>query len=87
MEKFLLEALGYRVMVAPLPTVIWTEKGATAQFTVDDHRFQLFKDRDTYRLSGTGDDGEHELLNLTGKDPNFARRVIVAVGDALIQPE
>ena len=82
MEKFIHEALGIRIMFSLTPKVVWTENGATAQFSVGDHNFQLYKDGKSYRLSDTEGDRPCELLNISGSDPNFSNRVLVAVGDA-----
>ena len=61
--------------------VIWSEKGATGQMKVDDYTFNLHKDRESYRLFLIEEHGERELSQLDGSDPNFANRVLVAIGD------
>ena len=79
MMKLLVESLGYRIMLPLRLEVIWTDKGATAQMTVDAHRFHLYKDRDCFCLC----DGEREIVTIKDQDPHFASRVLVAIGDTL----
>jgi hypothetical protein len=83
MEMFLSKSLGFRMMFALPSKVIWTNHGATAQMTVDDQRFQLFKDHDGFYWFGVQGDGECELLKMPGSDPNFANRVLIAIDDTL----
>jgi hypothetical protein len=62
-------------------TVIWTLKGAALEMRTDDHVFHLRQDKDAYALFAIEDQAERELLRIDGKDPIFANRVLVAIGD------
>jgi len=80
-DRFAYRTFGYRRMLPLKFNVIWSEKGATGQMKVDDYTFNLHKDRESYRLFLIEEHGERELSQLDGSDPNFANRVLVAIGD------
>jgi hypothetical protein len=83
MEMFLFKSFGFRMMLALPSEVIWTDHGATAQMTVDNRRFRLFKDRDGLYSFCVQGGVQRELLKMPGSDPNFANRILVAIDDTL----
>jgi hypothetical protein len=87
LELFLSKVLGFRISLALPFKVIWTDHGATAQMTLDGHRFHLFKDHDEFYFLSDLAEEERELLRMRGSDPNFADRVLVAIDDRLLNTE
>jgi hypothetical protein len=81
MNLFVYEAFRFKVMNALKATVIWTPSGAALEMQADEHLFHLRKDNGTYALLAIEHRGERELLRIDGKDPIFANRVLVAIGD------
>jgi hypothetical protein len=81
MNLFAYETFGFKLMDALKSTIIWTAKGATVEMRADEHVFHLRKDKGAYALFAIEDQAERELLRIDGKDPIFANRVLVAIGD------
>jgi hypothetical protein len=82
-DRFAYRTFGYRLMLPLKFHVVWNEKGAIGQMSVNGHIFNLRKHGENYHLLLIGEHGERELSQLEGSDPNFANRVLVAIGDIL----
>lgn len=86
MNKFIVESLGFRLMFPLKSDVIWTNKGAAAQLTVEGRIFHIRKDGDQYGLFSIEEHQEQEIVKMEGSDPQFANRVLIAIGETLPTP-
>jgi hypothetical protein len=75
-EDWMFRKFEAHVLLALGAEVIWTGTEPLIQFTVDGHIFNLLKDGETYPLIHDG----KTLTTIPADDPEFANRVIVAVG-------
>ena len=63
------------------PKVVWYNNRASVEFLIEDKVFRLCPSGDDFRLET--DDGK-ALTVIQNNDPNFASRVIVALGNVLV---
>lgn len=83
MEMFVYDKFRIQVGLALGASVVWTEDGVAAKFSVNEKTFFLRKDKKDYRLTASETLGERDLLQLSATDPQFCNRVLVAIGDAM----
>jgi hypothetical protein len=83
LEMFLYTTFRPRLMFPLKAKVVWGDRGAAGQLTVDDAIFHLRKDGDKYGLFVIETQGERELIKIESCDPHFASRVLVAISDSL----
>ena len=83
MEMFVFDKFRIQVGFALGASVVWTEDGVAANFSVNEKTFFLRKDKKDYRLTASEISGERELLRLGAADPQFCNKVVVAIGDAI----
>jgi hypothetical protein len=82
LRKSLLLAMGVRVSVELYFTVTWIDGNAAADIKVDDRVFRIRKADDTFSVRLVEGSSERELVKIDSKDPQFAKLLLVAVGDA-----
>jgi hypothetical protein len=82
-DRFAYRTFGYRRMLPLKFNVVWDEKSAIGQMSVDDRTFNLRREGEDFRLFLVELQRERELLQLESSDQNFASRVLVAIGDTL----
>jgi hypothetical protein len=63
--------------------VVWHGGSAVIAMTADDTQFHLRKAEDKYVLFVLREEGEQPLVEVPSKDPNFANRIFVAIGDEI----
>jgi hypothetical protein len=86
LEKFLYNTFRPRLMFPLKAKVVWSQGGAAGQLTVDGATFHLRKeDENCYGLFVIEEQEERELIKTESSDPQFANRVLVAIGDSLAQ--
>jgi hypothetical protein len=83
LEKFIYTTFRPRLMLPLKAKVVWSGSDAAAQLTVDSATFHLRKNKNDYALLAIEENGQRELTRIEGSDPQFANRVLVAIGDAL----
>jgi hypothetical protein len=83
-NRFAYRTFGYCRMLPLKFLVIWDEKNAIGQMSVDDRTFNLRRDGEKFSLFLVQPHGERELSRLESADPNFANRVLTAIGDILL---
>ena len=85
LEKFTLSHLGVQVLIELRGKVIWTKKGPAAILKAENHIFHLRKegDGDSYALFIIEGEVEREIARIEARDPCFASRILVAIGEAV----
>lgn len=75
---------GAWIMVLLKAKAVWSASEAVSQSTVEKRVFHVQRDRELYRLILV--DEERELTTIRVNDADFARRILVDLGDLAKEP-